>query len=247
MSRWGKTPDRVIWNEVECGPYSADLPLWEQLAGERGEPILELGCGAGRVVVHLARTTGKLTIGLDSDDEAVAAVWDHVSGGLEGDAEVGDIRSFELAARFPLVIAPMQLIQLLPGRADRVCCFACVFEHLEPGGLAAFTVVEEVPTLPEGETEPPIPDVRQIDDRVYSSLPLPPQVREGEIVLQRLRQIVAPDGALSEEVDEVVLQALTAETIEQEASEMGLVPVGRRQIPATEEHAGSAVVLLEAP
>ncbi|HEX5376099.1 MAG TPA: class I SAM-dependent methyltransferase, partial [Solirubrobacterales bacterium] len=169
MSRWGKAPDRVIWNEVECGDYSADLPLWEQLALERGEPVLELGCGAGRVVVHLARATGRLVIGLDNDDEAVAAVWDRASGGLEADAEIGDARSFELAARFPLVIAPMQLIQLLPGRADRVCCFACVFEHLEQGGQAAFTVVEEVPSLPEGEAEPPIPDVRQVDGWVYSS------------------------------------------------------------------------------
>lgn len=246
MTPWWKTPDRVIWNEVECGFYTADLPLWEQLAAGRDEPILELGCGAGRVVVHLARETGKLVIGLDSDDEAVAAVWERARG-LEGDAEVGDARSFELAARFQLVLAPMQLIQLLPGRADRVCCFACVFEHLEPGGLAAFTVVEEVPSLPAGETSPPIPDVRQVDDWVYSSLPLPTEVRKGEIVLRRLRQIVAPDGALSEEVNEVVLQSLTAETIEQEASEMGLIPAGRREIPATEAHVGSTVVLLEAP
>ena len=246
MTRWRKTPDRVIWNEVECGLYSADLALWEQLAAERGAPVLELGCGAGRVVVHLARATGKLVIGLDNDDEAVAAVWDHASG-LEGDAEVGDARGFGLAVSFPLVIAPMQLIQLLPGRADRVCCFACVFEHLEQGGLAAFTVVEDAASLVGDEAGTPIPDVRQVDDWVYSSLPLPTEAREGEIVLRRLRQIVAPDGELSEEVDEVVLQDLTAETIEREATEMGLVPAGRREIPATEAHVGSTVVLLEAP
>ena len=26
----------VIWHDVECGGYEADLPLWEELAG--GEP-----------------------------------------------------------------------------------------------------------------------------------------------------------------------------------------------------------------
>jgi SAM-dependent methyltransferase len=241
------TPERVIWHDVECGGYEADLRLWEELVAERGGPVLELGCGTGRVVVHLAKATGKLVIGLDSDDELIGAVWDR-AGGLEGDAELGDVRGFDLHSRFELVLAPMQLIQLLPERTDRVCCLSCVADHLEPGGWAAFAIVEEAPSLPEGaDIAPPIPDVRQVGDWVYSSLPMPPEVREGAIVLRRLRQTVAPDGKLSEETDEVVLQRLSAETLEQEAAEMGLIPVGRREIPATDVHVGSTVVLLEAP
>jgi SAM-dependent methyltransferase len=238
--------ERVIWHDVECGGYEADLPLWEELALERGGPILELGCGAGRVVVHLARATGELVIGLERDDELLAAVWDRASGGLEGDAEFGDVRGFDLHARFELVLAPMQLIQLLPERADRICCLSCVADHLEPGGHAAFAIVEEPPSLPEGEVAPPIPDVRQVGDWVYSSLPMPPEVRDGAIVLRRLRQTVAPDGKLSEEADEVVLQALSADTLEREGMEAGLTPIGRREIPATEAHVGSTVVLLAA-
>jgi SAM-dependent methyltransferase len=238
--------ERVIWHDVECGGYEADLPLWKELAVERGAPILELGCGTGRVVLHLARTTGRLTIGLESDEELIAAVWDRAKG-LEGDAEFGDVRSFDLHARFELVLAPMQLIQLLPERADRVCCLSCVADHLEPGGRAAFAIVEEIPAAPEGEVAPPIPDVGQHEGSVYSSLPLPIEVRDGEIVLRRLRQTVASDGKFSEETNEVVLQELTAETLEREATEMDLIPVGRRTIPATDAHVASTVVLLEAP
>lgn len=238
--------ERVIWHDVECGGYEADLPLWEELVTASGGPVLELGCGAGRVVVHLARATGELVIGLDSDDELVAAVWDRASG-LEGDAELGDVRGFDLHARFNLVLAPMQLIQLLPERTDRICCLSCVADHLEPGGRAAFAIVEDVPPLSEGEAAaPPIPDVRQIDGWVYSSLPFPPELHDGAIVLRRLRQTVAPDGKLSEETNEVVLQELTAETLEQEAAEIGLTPIGRREIPATDAHVGSTIVLLEA-
>ena len=238
------TAESVIWNDVECGAYEADLPLWEELVAESGGPVLELGCGTGRVVFHLARATGELVIGLEGDDDAVGAVWDRARG-TNGDAEFGDVRAFDLMAQFKLVLAPMQLIQLLPERADRVCCLACVAEHLEPDGRAAFAIVEDVPTLPEGEVAPPIPDVREVDGCVYSSLPLPPEVRDGEIVLRRLRQIVAPDGTLSESSNEVVLRMLSAETLEQEAKEMGLAPVGRREIPATDAHVGSTVVLLE--
>jgi SAM-dependent methyltransferase len=233
----------VIWHDVECGGYAADLPLWEELA-KRGGPILELGCGTGRVVLHLARTTGELVIGLDHDDSLVEAVWNRGSG-FSGDAEIDDVRAFELHERFALVIAPMQLIQLLPERIDRVCCLSCVADHLTPGGRAAFSLVEELPSFPADAVAAAAPDVRQLDDWVYSSLPLPPEPRDGAIALRRLRQTVAPDGAFSEEMNEVFLQVLSAETVEQEAIEVGLTPVGRRQIPATEAHVGSTVVLLE--
>ena len=48
----------------------------------------------------------------------------------------------------------------------------------------------------------------------------------------------------SEELDEIPLRLLEAETIEAEAREAGLVPAGRRQIAPTDSHVGSAVVLL---
>jgi len=242
----GPEDPRVIWHDVECGGYEADLPLWEELVAQHGGPVLELGCGTGRVVLHLARVTGKLVIGLESDDELVGAVWRR-NKGLEADAEFADVRAFDIGERFKLALAPMQLIQLLPERVDRVCCLSCLADNLPPGGLAAFAIVEEVPSPPPGQVAPPVPDVKEVDGSVYSSLPFPPEIRGGEIVLCRLRQIVAPDGTISEETDEVVLQQLSAETLEEEATEMGLVPVGRRQIPATDAHVGSTVVLLEVP
>src|ERR687897_3429208 len=64
------TFDEVAWHEVECGTYSADLPLWEELAEEHGGPVLELGCGTGRVALHLARR-GHEVLGIDSEGELV--------------------------------------------------------------------------------------------------------------------------------------------------------------------------------
>lgn len=233
----------VIWNDVECGGYEADLPFWEQLAAENKGPILELGCGTGRLVMHLARSTERLVIGVDNDAALVAALWERARG-TSGDAEVGDVRGFDLHFEFQLVLAPMQLIQLLDGRADRICCLSCVFDHLLPGGRAAFALVDRMPE-PEPEVVPPLPDVRQIDGWVYSSLPLEPVFREDSVLLRRLRQVVSPDGDLSEEENEVVLQLLSAEQFEEEAREMGLRPAGRRQIPATDAHVGSTIVVLE--
>ena len=244
MSAHQPDTTEVIWNDVECGGYEADLPLWEQLAAENNGPIVELGCGSGRVVLHLAKATDKLVIGVDSDADLVSAVWERARG-LNGDAEIADVRGFELHFEFQLALAPMQLIQLLGDRTDRVCCLSCVADHLRPGGQAAFAIVEEMPAVPAEGALPQLPDVREEEGWVYSSLPLEPEIGPDSIVLRRLRQTVSPEGELSEETNEVTLQILSAETLEREALEMGLQPVARRQIPATEAHVGSTVVVVE--
>ena len=44
----------IAWHDAECGSYRADLPLWRELADEAGGPVLDLGCGSGRVALDLA-------------------------------------------------------------------------------------------------------------------------------------------------------------------------------------------------
>jgi len=230
----------VIWHDLECGGYGADLGLWEGLAGEAPGPILELGCGTGRVALHLARR-GHEVVGLDSSAELV--------GALEGRAEalpvtacVGDARGFELERDFGLLLAPMQLLQLLADADERQGCLGCIVAHLSPGGLAAFAIVEEMPEAVDGAA--PLPDAREVDGWVYSSLPVDAVVDDRVIRVRRLRQVVSPAGELSEERDEVVLQRLDAGMLEEEAEAVGLRPAGRRAVPPTPEHVGSTVVLL---
>jgi SAM-dependent methyltransferase len=223
----------VIWHEAECGGYAADLPLWEELAGEMRGPILDLGCGTGRVCLHLARR-GHRVVGLDVEPSYISAVRER--------AVVGDARGFELGAEFGLVLAPMQLVQLFTGSDERVACLRSVAKHLADGGLAAFAIVESMPE--PVDTAPPLPDTREVDGWVYSSLPIEAVATDGGIRVRRLRQTVSPDGELSEEVDEVVLQTLDAETLEGDARKAGLQPAGRRTIAATNAHVGSTAVLL---
>jgi SAM-dependent methyltransferase len=237
--------NNLIWHEVECGGYTADLALWEELADQTDKPIMELGCGAGRVTLHLARREATLVIGVDWDADLVAAIWER-SGKLAGDAEIGDVRDFDFATKFSLVIAPMQLIQLLESSRDRIACLSSAVDNMLPGGRAAFAIVEQMPDLPPpGASAPPLPDVRQIEGWIYSSLPLEPVSLPDAIVLRRLRQTVDPDGNMSEELNEIELAMLTAETLEEEGRAAGLRPTGRREIPSTEAHVGSTVVLFE--
>lgn len=235
----------VIWNEVECGSYTADLPLWEELADLTDKPIMELGCGAGRVTLHLARRGAYLVIGLDHDPDLVASIWERADGKVAGDAELADVRAFEFATQFSLVIAPMQLIQLLSDSEERVACLNCSVNNMLPGGRAAFAIVEELPLAAPENAMPPLPDVRQVEGWIYSSLPLESIALPESILLRRLRQTVDPDGNMSEEMNEIELAMLSASTLEEEGRSVGLEPLERRQIPATEAHVGSTVVIFE--
>jgi len=230
----------VIWHEVECGGYTADLGLWEALAEERDGPILDLGCGTGRVALYLARR-GHEVLGMDRDPAFVAAL-SEAAGDLRVEAQVGDARDFALEAQLDCVIGPMQLVQLFAGPDERIACLRCVAAHLAPGGVAAFAIVESMPE--PLDPSPPLPDTREVDGWVFSSLPVDVALDSGEIRVRRLRQTVSPAGELSDELDEVLLQPLAAATLEREAEAAGLSPAGRRSIPATDAHVGSTAVLL---
>jgi SAM-dependent methyltransferase len=222
----------VIWHDVECGGYSADLELWEELAADRDGPILDLGCGTGRVLSHLARR-GYEVRGLDLHPTLIAE--------LEG-AEPGDARDFELGRRFSLVLAPMQLVQLFADADERRRCLRCVAEHLTADGLAAFAIVEGVPI--SDDTSLPLPDAREVDGWIYSSQAIETLLDGDWIRARRLRQTVSPAGELEEEVSEDLLHVLTAGALEDEAMQVGLRPAGCRIVPQTDDHVGSTVVLL---
>ena len=235
------TSAATIWHDVECGAYAADLPLWEELAERCGGPVLELGCGTGRVALHLARR-GCTVVGLDRDPELLAALAER-GAELPLSTLEADARAFALAEPASLALAPTHFLQLFPESTQRLDCLRCVAAALRPGGLLAAAIIESMPE-PDG-APPPLPDVREVDGWVYSSLAVEAAVAPGEIVVRRLRQRVSPDGSLSEEPNEVRIATFTAESLEAEAAACGLVAAGRHEIPPTSMHEGSLVVLLE--
>jgi SAM-dependent methyltransferase len=234
----------VVWHDVECGAYEADLQLWEELAEAAEGPVLELGCGTGRVALHLARR-GHTVVGIDSDADLIAELRERAAAeGLTVGAEKADAAGFSLDENFGLIVAPMQLVQLLPGADSRRECLGAAAAHLAPHGVVALAVVETgVTSVPPS---PLLPDVRERDGWVYSSMPLG-AIREGDsLLVERLRQTVGPDGHLEETHDAVRLQMLSAAQLEEEGRSAGLRPAGRRRIDTTDAHVGSTVVLLEA-
>jgi SAM-dependent methyltransferase len=237
-------PDAVVWHDLECGAYTADLPLWRELASTADGAVLDLGAGAGRVSLDLARH-GSDVIALDHDPTLLAALEERARAEALPVATVrADARAFDLGRRVGLCVAPMQTIQLLGGREGRTQCLDCVRAHLTPGGRLAGALADAMEGFDDAAL--PLPDMDERDGWVYSSQPVALRRENGVTAIERRRDRVAPDGVRSESTDIVHLDDVTAAQLEREGEASGLRVLPRRHIAATEEHVGSVVVLLGA-
>ena len=249
MGRLNRLPldDAVVWHDVECAAYEADLALWERLAAPRSGPLLDLGAGTGRVALHLC-ARGHEVWALDADAALVAALAARARvRGLPVSARTADIRSFDLEGRhFGLAIAPMQVFQLLGSARGREAALATVRAHLEPGGLLAIALADPFEGVAPDVALPPLPDVREQDGWVFQSTPIGLRSVAGATDFERVRQAVAPDGALHESIAVIRLDTVAADELERAATGIGYRVVEREQVPETEAYVGSVVVMLEA-
>jgi len=238
--------DAAAWHDVECASYAADLPLWREVAAERGGPVLDIGCGTGRVAFELA-AQGHEVVGVDADPSLVAAFNRRVAdSGLDAHAHAADARSLALDRRFPLAILPMQVAQLLGGAPGRSAMLAAAARHLEPNGLLAIALADPFEAVPPGKASPPLPDVLELDGWVLSSTPLAVRVEGDVVVIDRLRQAVSPTGELTEVLAAIALDDCAPGTLEDEGRATGLQPLPTRYVPPTRDYVGSTVVMLEA-
>ncbi len=236
----------ALWHDVECAAYTADLELWRALADTTPGPVLDLGCGTGRVALDLAGRGHEVT-GIDAESELIAALETRTrERGLSVDGVVGDARSFALGKTFALVISPMQVVQLLGGPDGRGQMLAAVRRHLRPGGLFAAALANPFEDWSDEESLPPLPDVREEDGWVYSSTPIAVRRATRSFVIERNRQAVSPSGEITEERSTLELDSVAPEELEAEAAGAGFEPRRRLTIDPTQDYVGSDVVLLEA-
>jgi SAM-dependent methyltransferase len=237
----------VVWHDVECGAYRADLPLWRELADRTGGPVLDVGAGSGRVALDLA-AAGHAVTALDVDPELLAALAERAeAAGLRVPTVIADAARFDLGpARFGLVIVPMQTVQLLPGRAARLGLLRAARRHLRAGGRVALALADALEDFDPDPAALPVPDRGEQAGWRFVSQPVAVRRVGGAVRIERVRETVAPDGARSFARDSVDLQPLTAAALEAEGLAAGLRPEPARRVPATHEHVASEVVVLRA-
>ncbi|HEY5430437.1 MAG TPA: class I SAM-dependent methyltransferase [Solirubrobacteraceae bacterium] len=233
---------RAIWHDLECGSYTEDLAFWRALADRFGGPVLDVGAGTGRTTLELARAGHSVTA-IDLYDDLLEELRER-AGPLDVTTIVADARAFGIATAFPLIIVPMQTVQLLGGPDARASFLECAEFHLAPGGVLAIALADDLELFEVAEgAAGPLPDVREIDGVVYSSRPVAVRDDGDAFVLARRRETVTADGGHVVEPDLIRLDRLDADALEREGAAAGLRPASRMEIEATAEYVGSTVVM----
>jgi len=241
--------EQAIWQQVEFGSYRADLPLWLELARSAGGPVLELGAGAGRVAVHLAEQ-GVQVMALEREPELVAELEDRAMR-LEEPfrvvrADLARPDEIRLPKEPGLVIAPLHVLQTLDPNG-RLALIGALRELVSPGAVLAAALVDESTLLSAGAAATQIlPDMREVDDRVYASEPLWVQVGEDRLTVRRVRERVSPEGERERVVHDELLHRISPERLQLETQALDFRPAGTRAVRSGANEADSVVVLLEA-
>jgi len=130
------------------GAYAAmhlvDAPFYADLAREIGGPVLEIGCGTGRVLLPIARQ-GIEIHGVDNSAPMLEVLRENLA---RENADVrkrvklhaGDMRTFRLQRTFPLVTIPFRPMQHMFTLADQIAALQSAAAHLSETAVLALDV-----------------------------------------------------------------------------------------------------------
>jgi SAM-dependent methyltransferase len=115
-----------------------DVSFWREAAEASGGPVLEIGCGTGRVLIPIARAGIEIT-GLDLSEHMLRVCGERLAqepDEVQARAHLvqADMRDFDLGQCYRLVTTPYRPFQHLETVQDQLSCLRCVRRHLAPGG-----------------------------------------------------------------------------------------------------------------
>lgn len=121
-------------------PYASrpDVSFFVEAAKEAGSPVLEIGCGTGRVLLPTARA-GITIVGVDRSPHMLAVCRQRLKREPESvrakvELVLGDMRQFDLGRVFSLATVPFRPFQHLVAVDDQLSCLKSIHRHLNAGG-----------------------------------------------------------------------------------------------------------------
>lgn len=115
-----------------------DVSFFVDAAREAGSPVLEVGCGTGRVLIPSARA-GLDVVGLDASPQMLAVCrerlqQENVAVQTKVQLVQADMRAFELERQFTLITLPFRPFQHLITVEEQRSCLMSIRRHLIEGG-----------------------------------------------------------------------------------------------------------------
>lgn len=136
--------------DLEHADFNEDIGFYLHLAEVIGDPILELGCGTGRIVLPLAKAGWRVT-GLDQSPPML----DRARERLRGSGALDQVTLYEApmsqAARAPggpfgLVLISLNGLMHLPTLGEQRAALRAAYEALDPRGMLVVDLQSPSPT-----------------------------------------------------------------------------------------------------
>ena len=134
--QYGAVADLYDW----VVPYRErpDISFWVDAARDAGSPVVEIGCGTGRVLIPSARA-GVDVVGLDASPQMLAVCrerlrQEHAAVQSRVELVQADMRAFELGRQFTLATLPFRPFQHLVTVEEQLSCLMSIRRHLIAGG-----------------------------------------------------------------------------------------------------------------
>jgi SAM-dependent methyltransferase len=137
--------DAELYDTYATG-IEGDLDFYLEEATKAGSPVLELGCGTGRILIPIAQA-GIDIVGLDRSQKMLSIAKGKIAG-LPPETRnhiqlrEGDMRDFSLDQRFNLVLIPFRAFLHLLTSEDQRLALGRIREHLVEGGLLALNIFD---------------------------------------------------------------------------------------------------------
>lgn len=128
--------DRMYPPRLSGTPVEGDIRFYLSQARQTGGPILELGCGTGRVALPLANRGFEVT-GLDVSPYMLRVIRRKAQAlPPKGRLRLvrGNMARFNLHKKFRLILIPFRAFQHLYTVEAQKACLRCVYRHLRTGG-----------------------------------------------------------------------------------------------------------------
>lgn len=121
-----------------------DVPFWMQLAEEMDGPVLELGCGTGRLLLPILKS-GVDVYGLDWNFEMLSYLKQQFSPQLQRQAKIfqADLGKFHLDREFSFIFLACNTLSTLHEETRR-SGYARIYEHLSDKGIFAVSIPNPV-------------------------------------------------------------------------------------------------------
>jgi len=185
-----------------------DVDFFVEMAKESNGPVLEVGCGTGRVLIPTARA-GIEIVGLDLSPSMLSICREKLEREpKEVQARVrlveGDMRHFHVGREFALATTPFRSLQHLVSIEDQIACLDSIHSHLAEGGRLVLDLFN--------------PDLKRLTDEKY--------LKQREVE----PEFTMPDGRKVVRVARNLSRNLFDQTVEVELAHHVTHPDGREEV-----------------